>query len=181
MKACIFTEDSSTTCAEIEDATFREYFQGQFLPITKTAELLDPYCETELHIVSDEFGYVRGSDLVENHTDQSSSYEQSLEDVSEALVTEVSETDVVLVLFTTDVFDAVVASNWDDVVAAAKPGSLWCFGAPNSSMESIDITDLEAKGCEVLHYKRVGVAPISSEIRDNLLQKVKGRAQKTRN
>lgn len=180
MKACIFTEDSSTTGAEIEGATFREYFQGQFLPITKTAELLDPYCETELHIVSDEFGYVRGSGLVENHTDQSSSYEQSLEDVSEALVAEVSETDVVLVLFTTDVFDAVVASNWDDVVAAAKPGSLWCFGAPKSSMDSIDVTDLEAKGCEVLHYKRVGVAPISSEVRDELLELVESRSQKAR-
>jgi methylmalonyl-CoA mutase cobalamin-binding subunit len=84
-----------------------------------------------------------------------------------------ADADVMVILLSSSVFQETVEEVWDELVEAAKPESIWCLGAARSSLDSLDFEELEAKGCTVLTYQRVGVARIGSDTREELLESVK--------
>jgi len=81
--------------------------------------------------------------------------------------------DVIVILLSTDMFRATVTPVWDELVDESKSESIWCLSASRSALDEIDVSRLEAKGCSVLTYRRVGVARIGTETRTELLETVK--------
>jgi len=58
MRAAIFTEGSSTTSKSTE--SYSEFFEGSFLSVNTLADDLSGYCDTEIHVLSETYGYVEG-------------------------------------------------------------------------------------------------------------------------
>lgn len=56
-------------------------------------------------------------------------------------------------------------------------GSVWGIAAPSQTLERIDIEDLEKKGCDAILYKRVGVAPIDVNTRDEIIEQARMRSR----
>jgi hypothetical protein len=92
------------------------------------------------------------------------------------LVDAADDADVMVILLSAGVFQETVEEVWEELVDAAKPESVWCLGAARSSLDGLDFEELEAKGCTVLTYQRVGVARIGTETREELLEAVKRKA-----
>ncbi|WP_134672312.1 hypothetical protein [Halorussus marinus] len=172
MKSVIFTEGSSTTSETTEDQLVRGFFQGGFLSVAALEESLAEYGETEIQILSEEYGHIQGSqklnELSEQSVDSAESFESSLHSAA-------SEADVIVILLTTSTFDSIVKDTWDTLMNEAESGSIWCIGASKSALSSIDFSKLEQKDCDILTYERVGVARIGSETRERLLAKVESR------
>jgi hypothetical protein len=74
MQAHIFAEGSKTT-AEDQTKPAREYFQGLFGMVDGLADELSEWADTDLHILSEEFGVLRReqqiSDTVDSADEQS--------------------------------------------------------------------------------------------------------------
>ena len=170
MRGAIFTEGSTTTDESTE--TYAEYFEGSFLSVNTVADELSPYCNLELHILSDNFGYVRGDDQVD--TDSVPEKEET-EHFVDSLLSNLGDLDVVVLLFTTGVFEDVITTNWDQIVDNAKEDSIWCIGTSRSALESINLEPLE-RDHPVLLYERRGVARLGTEIREELVEHVRTRA-----
>ena len=169
MKSVIFTEASSTTAELTEDQEVREYFKGGFLSVTSLESDLAEFGETELHILSEDYGHLVGDEKSSSITKSQASGVKSFK---EALHSAAGESDVIVILLTKSTFESVVGESWQTVCAEAQRGSIWCFGASKSALSSIDLDILEQKDCDILTYERVGVARISSETREDLLEKL---------
>lgn len=89
------------------------------------------------------------------------------------LVDAAADADVMVILFSNDVFQLTVNEVWDKLVAAARPESIWYIGTTQGSIKSLDFEELEAKECTIITYRQVGVARISTETREELLKAVK--------
>jgi len=169
MKSVIFTEASSTTAELTEDQEVREYFKGGFLSVTSLESDLAEFGETELHILSEDYGHLVGDEKSSSITKSQASGVKSFK---EALHSAAGESDVIVILLTKSIFESVVGESWQTVCAEAQRGSIWCFGASTSALSSINLDILEQKDCDILTYERVGVARISSETREDLLEKL---------
>ncbi len=175
MQAHIFAESSNTT-AEESDLSVREYYQGLFGMVAGLDSEIREFAETHLHVLSKQYGVVSGdeilSDIRENCRD--SVDEKEMVSTAQVEIRHAAATaDVMVILLSTDVFRTTVIPMWDELVDEAKPESIWCLGASRSVLEEIDVSKLEAKGCSVLIYRRVGVARIDTETRTELLETVK--------
>ena len=170
MRAAIFTEGSSTTSESTESYT--EFFEGSFLSVNTLADDLSTYCDTEIHIISDTYGYVRGEDEV--HPDPSPNAEEAIEPFRDSLLSRLSDLDVVVLLFTTDVFEEIITPYWKQIVENAKPDSIWCIGTSRKALNSVDIESLESQH-PVLIYQRRGVARVGSETREELIECISAR------
>lgn len=177
MKSVIFTEDSSTTAESVEGKQVRDYFRGGFLSVASLEEDLAEYGQTELHILSDEYGHLTGNQTSSEITDIPS---PDIESFREALRSAVSEADVIVLLLTKSTFESVVTDSWQTLTSQAQIGTIWCIGASKSALSSIDLSELEQKDCEVLTYERVGVARIGSETRENLLGHIESKISQKR-
>jgi len=174
MNISIFAEDAGTTREET-DMPFQKYYQGGFLTISSLADQLNEYGDVQLHILSERFGLVRGEETVDKCPPQD---QAASEDEGEALSTvleRAADSDVVVILLSSSIFDSLVVSNWEQLVERAKPDSVWCLGAARSSLDAIDFDPLQQKNCEIVTYERVGVARISNEAREELLEQVEQR------
>ncbi len=175
MKAYIFAEGSNTT-ADSPDTTVKEYYQGLFGMIAGLTEELEDFAESKLYVFSEDHGILEGN---ESFVDARESHEapvgkDKMVNQAQAEMLRAAETaDVMVVLLSTDVFRSIVTPLWDELVDEAKPGSIWCLGAARSALDELDTSALEAKGCTVLTYRRVGVARIGTETRTELLEIVK--------
>jgi len=170
MRAAIFTEGSSTTGESTE--SYSEFFEGSFLSVNTLADDLSDYCDTDIHVLSEIYGYVEGEDVVEPEptVDQT----KSIERFEDFLLSQISELDVVVLLFTTDVFKQILTPNWKTIVEQAKPDSIWCIGTSQSALNSVDLKSLESQH-PVLIYQRRGVARVGTETREELIDHIRAR------
>ncbi|MFC7074181.1 hypothetical protein ACFQJ7_05635 [Halovenus rubra] len=172
MKAHIFAEDSNTT-TEVRTKPAKEYFQGLFGMVAGLTEELSNSADTSLHVLSEEFGVLRGdqsiADVTESEQDESADL---WENAKEQLLTAAREADVMVILLSTDAFDKTAGEIWPELVEEAKPDSIWCIGAARSTLDAIDFEKLDKKGCSVITYQRVGVARIGTDTREDLLQAI---------
>lgn len=175
MKAHIFTEGSNTTAGDL-DVPAKEYYGGLFSTIFSLNAELEEFTETQFHILSEEYGVVDGDDHLStiHESYQLPVGETEMESTAQTeLRCAAATADVMIILLSTDVFQATVTQLWDELVDEAKPESIWCLGAARSALDDIDVTGLQVKGCSVLTYQRVGVARIGKETRTELLETVK--------
>ncbi len=170
MRAAIFTEGSTTTSESTE--SYSDYFEGSFLSVNTLADDLSDYCDTEIHVLSKIYGYVEGEDVVESEPTVEQS--KSIERFESSLLSQVGEFDVVVLLFTTDMFKQILTPNWETIVDQAKPDSIWCIGTSRSALNSVDLESLECQH-PVLIYQRRGVARVGTETREELIDYVRAR------
>jgi hypothetical protein len=171
MDISIFAEDAGTTREET-DIPFEEFYQGGFLTISSLADQLGKYGDVQLHILSERFGLVRGEENVDEYLPQDQAAGEEEGEVRSTLLERAADSDIVVILLSSSRFDSLVVSNWEQIADRAKPGSVWCFGAARSSLGAIDFDPLQQKNCEIVTYERVGVARISNEAREELLEQV---------
>jgi hypothetical protein len=143
------------------------------------ADEISESADTSLHIISEEFGILSGSQSVATASisDQATSTDL-WKNAQEELLTAAGESDVMVILLSTDAFEKTAGEIWPELVKEAKPGSVWCIGAARSTLESVDFKQLDNKDCRVILYQRVGVARLGSETRDELLQAVMQKGSK---
>lgn len=180
MQAHIFTEGSNTT-AENPDQQVKEYYEGLFGMVAGLDDELAEFADTHLHVLSKEYGAASGDDRMSNvyAGDQTPvGSEDMAKQARSELLDAASDADVMVILLSTGVFQETVEEEWDELIETAKPESIWCLGAARSSLEGLDFEELEAKGCTVLTYQRVGVARIGTETREELLEAVKQKISK---
>lgn len=170
MRAAIFTEASSTTGESTE--SYAEYFMGSFLSVNTIFDTISHYCDTELHILSENYGYVRGDSEV--NPEPSSHPGNESERLVDYLISNLNELDVVVLLFTTEVFEDIITPNWDEIVESAKEESSWCIGTSRSALNSIDLERIE-RDHPVFLYHRRGVARLGTETREELLEHIRDR------
>lgn len=166
----VFTEGSGTT-ANREDVEFiLDFFEGGFLPVKDLYEDLSEYGDVAVHILSDEYGYVQGSDSVSNleqisAQDENHRFSQAIHEASQMA-------DVVVILLTQSTFEDTVGDQWEEIVANAQRSSIWCLGASRNPLSNIELSKLQSSVDSVIVYQRVGVARISSEYKEQLLEAV---------
>lgn len=172
MKAHIFVEGSNTT-AEDRTMPAREYFQGLFGQVSGLTDELSKSVDTNLHILSEQFGLLNGNQSVENVAKSDQGTSANLwKNAQKELLTAAREADVMVILLSTDAFEKTAGDIWPELVEEANSGTIWCIGAARSTLDSIEFESLEDKGCQVITYRRVGVARIGTETRKGLLQAV---------
>lgn len=176
MKAHVFAEGSNTTAEDLTKPA-KEYFQGLFGMVAGLTDELSEPADTSLHVLSEEFGVLRGDQLIADVTEAEQDGAADLWECSQKeLLTAAREADVMVILLSVDAFEKTAGEIWPELVEAAKPDSIWCIGAARSSLDSIEFGKLEDKGCSVISYQRVGVARIGTETREELLQAVNKKA-----
>jgi hypothetical protein len=178
MQAHIFAEGSNTT-GEDSDQPVKEYYEGLFGMVAGLHDELAELSDTHLHVLSEDYGVASGEERMaavyaRNQTPVGS--ENMAGQAKAELHGAAADADVMVILLSTDVFRQTVEEVWDELVEAAKPESIWCLGAARSSLEGLDFEELEAKGCTVLTYQRVGVARIGTDTREELFEAVKRKA-----
>lgn len=128
--------------------------------------------DVSIHILSEEYGYVRGSDSTGELKPTRGDGTGAARDFSEAL-SEASQTaDVIVILLTKSVFEETVTKQWEALVSNTKPSIIWCIGASRNAVSSVDVEMLQSKVDDVIVYQRVGVARISTEYKDELIETV---------
>jgi len=172
MQIEIFTEDSGTTAEEASVEQVENFFRGGFLPIKDLSTELSSYGDVSIHILSEEYGYLQGSDSTRELKPTGGDGTEPASDFSEAL-SEASQTaDVIVILLTKSVFKETVTEQWEALVSNTKPNTIWCIGASRSALSSVDIEKLRSEIDDVIVYQRVGVARISTEYKDELIEAI---------
>lgn len=168
MKATIITEDSQTTAETSQDVKVKEYFKGSFLSVRSLEEDLSSFCDTQLVVYSEDYGYLHGDELMDKRSKQETS--------NQLLIREINNSDVVVILLSTGVFEDVIADCWSDLTDSVGSEDIWCLGVSRGALNSIDVDVLEENECDVFIYRKVGVARISNEVRDQLLGAVESKS-----
>jgi small ligand-binding sensory domain FIST len=138
---------------------------------------LSESAETSLHVLSEDFGVLNGDQSIANTTKSEQETSANLrENAQKELLTAAREADVMVILLSTNAFEETANEIWPELVEEAEPGSIWCIGAAQSTLDSVDFQKLEDKGSQVITYQRVGVARIGTETREELLQAVARKA-----
>lgn len=167
MEIEIFTEGSGTTANLESVEQVKDYFKGNFLPVNDLADEIDRVGEVTIHILSNEHGYLLGSDHASKL--KCSNIDRTEEEFRQSLLHSSSTADVVVILLTTPTFRDIVTAQWDDLVSNANQASIWCIGASRGALSSVDIDELESSVRSVITYQRVGVAPINTETKQQLI------------
>jgi hypothetical protein len=165
MEIEIFTEGSGTTVDLESVEQVKDYFKGNFLPINDLTDEISSAGAVTIHILSDEHGYVLGSD----DTSKLPNNSRTKTEFSQSLFRSSSTADIVVILLTTATFRDIVSSQWDDLVSNANRDSIWCIGASKGALSSVDIEELESSVRSVITYQRVGVAPIDTATKQRLM------------
>lgn len=176
MQIDIFTEGSSTLRDSNTD-TVDMYFGGGFMSVTSLADDLSDYGNTEIYVISEELGFVQGSEKVpEGESDEllMEDFVEAKRNFREQMQQSASEADVLILLFTKDMFRTAVASQWKQLVEAARSDAIWCIATSGKAFDTIDMELLHDKGINPILYERVGVARIGNETRDELIEKIDG-------
>lgn len=175
MEAHIFVEGSTKT-ADDPNTPIRGYYQGLFGSVRGLETGISEFCEPNLHVLSEEFGVANGNDSpseIRSTKDTPLGSEQMIHEATVALVQAAKTADVVVILLSTDAFRKTVLSVQEDLYQTTKPETIWCFGAARSALSDLDIERFERESCTVLSYKRVGVARLGTETREELLEAIK--------
>jgi hypothetical protein len=172
MQIEVFTEDSGTTAEKANVEEVEDFFRGGFLPIKDLSSELASYGDISVHILSEEYGYLKGSDP----TNELSTSDEESTDAVRRFSEEISEAsrtaDVIVILLTKSVFEETVMEKWDTLVSNTKSDPIWCIGASRSAVSPVNIEKLRSEAGAVIVYERVGVARISNEHKDELIETV---------
>lgn len=163
MKIAIFTEDSDTVSSE-NGEKYKNYFLGQFLSIKTFADDLSQLGEVEYHILSEKHGYVLGDESIK------SSNKRDSELYSNSIVKSVSGVDVVIVALKKNNFEEYVSPVWDEIISNISC-EIMCLSSARSALENVDISSIP-ENVEVVLYNRQGVARISNEVKESVLEKI---------
>lgn len=175
MKSCILVEDSSTTKEDIE-ISFEEYYQGGFRTVKGLADELKEYGTVDLHILSEDMGLVSGKETVKNHIEnRPEAPDKIIENTINTLKECAKEADVMVILLSSSNFEKIVVEHWEEITKNKKEGSIWCLSAARSSLDSLNLDLIQNSNHDLVTYQRVGVARISNESVDNLIEKVENR------
>jgi len=172
MQIEIFTEDSGTTADEGSVEQVENFFRGGFLPIKDLSTELSLYGDVSIHILSEEYGYLQGCDSTSELTPTGGDGTEAARDFSEALSNASQTADVMVILLSKSAFEETVTEQWEALVSNTKPSTIWCIGASRSALSSVDVEKLRSKIDDVIVYQRVGVARISTEYKDELIEAV---------
>lgn len=176
MQSHIFVEGSTTT-ADSKDQPVKEYYGGLFSSVVSLYTELAERTNTHLHVLSEEFGVASGDTILSDVCYQNPiGNDEMAKQARVELLDAAADADVMVVLLSTDVFQQTVNRAWDDLVETARPRSIWCLSAARSSLEELEFDELEVKGCTVLTYRRVGVARLGTETREELMEAVEQKA-----
>ncbi|WP_311170442.1 hypothetical protein [Halobellus ordinarius] len=173
MNISIFAEGAQTTADAAEASIAKDYFHGLFEPVSNLEQEISKYAETELHILSDEYGYLTGEMPIQEITSENASSEESRKEFANAIVSAGRTADIIVVLLSASTFKDTVGSRWDDILSTAQENTIWCFGASKGALDAIDIPALESEVKDIIIYQRTGVAPIGRETRTQLLNIVR--------
>jgi hypothetical protein len=172
MRATIWMSESGTTGAQKPDVLIKDYYQGAtFRPAAILENNLNDIYETDLYVLLDKGGYVKGDESSTVLSDPVNTHSK----VEEAIIDSISEADIVVILLPSKQFDINITGNWELISRNAKKESIWCIGTSKGSLQNIDIRNLEVKDCTVFTYERVGVAPIGKETRAELINAAQSR------
>lgn len=172
MNINIFVEPSTTTL-DVEGVTLRGYYRGLFKSIVTLEEDLSSYGNTNLHIFSEEYGVANGSDLAEeviNSDEPAVGYKTMVDSAKDQLLEAAPKSDVMVILLSTQVCQDTVDAIWEKLTDAAKPESIWCIGAAQSCLIDLDFQRLKEKDINIITYRRVGVARLGNEKREELIE-----------
>lgn len=175
MQIEILTEESNTTTDRDSVDQVFDLFQGGFLQVKNLASQLSSYGDISTHIFSKRYGYLQGSNLTAELTVDKGDT-GPIQEFSQAVSEASKRGDVVVILLTTSVFKKAVTYQWDELVSNANSDSVWFIGASRSALESVDINKMRFKSSRVISYERVGVARISSEHKNKLVNIVNKKA-----
>lgn len=167
MEIEIFTEGSGTTADPESVEQVKDYFKGNFLPVNDLADEIGSAGDVTIHILSNEYGYLLGSDDASKLS--SSNDSRTKTEFRQSLLKSSSTADLVIVLMTEPTFRDIVTAQWNELVSNAKQDSIWCIGASKSALATVEIDELEASVRSVITYQRVGVAPIDTATKQNLI------------
>lgn len=167
MRIELFTEDSGTTADQADVERVDEYFKGRFRNVANLSSDLEKFGNVTKHVLSDEYGYIKGSTQVSEleRRDSQDSYER----FGKAMLQAAESADVVILLLTGSVFEKVVSNQWDRLVKRTSENSIWCIGVSRSSISTVNLDKLRSESHEVIFYERVGVARINSESKNKLV------------
>lgn len=174
MKAVVLTEEAQTVAETADDPQLLEYYKGQFRPVATLVDELSDIVETDVYILSDEYGLCEGRSILSEV--EGTSTGEVREDSRKILRDAVPDADVVVILLTKGAFLNVVKPIWDELVDTTKPGAIWGLGLPRSALDSVDLDSLRSKN-ELYVYRRSGVARLGTETRSQLLAAVQERNQ----
>lgn len=177
MKVDIFTEGSSTLQEEPESDSVKDYFGGGFLSVTSLADDLAEYADAEIHVLSEELGFVKGSDEVPEWAGEELSMEDFVREKDEfrkQMRESAAGSDAIVLMFTKDSFRTLVASQWSQLVEAAQSETVWCISTSRTAFDTVELDSLQEKKVELVKYERVGVARIGNETREELLEMLNG-------
>lgn len=172
MKADIFTGGPSTLKGSPKTDAARDCFGGGFRSVANLGdELIEDGVDTQIHVLTEEWGYVTGDDKI---TDKG-----KLEEGEEELIDEqenfrgqirdsASDSDIVVLLFTKENFRTLVSSQWDQLVNEVRSGSIWCISTSEKAIDEVDLDALREEGVDLIQYERVGVARIGTEAKHEL-------------
>ena len=163
MEISIFTVGSVTTAEkeELESGTMREYFRGMFRPMALLADDLEEFGHVNTHILSHEYGYVRGDDLLSEIED----HRGDVESMQESLVQASQSSDVIIIALMKDEYELVVKPVWEDVVNNIKSSQIVGLSAPETVQEWLISEGLKEANCELVVYNKVGPALVSKEFK----------------
>jgi len=174
MKAVVLTEEAQTVGETADDPQLLDYYKGQFRPVATLVDELSGIVETDVYILSDEYGLCEGrSTLSEVEREETGDVKK---DARKVLRDAVPDADVVVVLLTKGAFTDVVEPIWDKLVETTKTGTIWGLGLPKSALDSVDLDSLRSK-TDLYVYRRSGVARLGTETREQLLAAVRERSQ----
>lgn len=172
MRAVIFTEDSSTT-ANSRELSLLEYYKGGFLSAKPVYTELSDVCDPDMYVASEKFGVADVKSEAQQVLDGGSqvSHKELVDIITEKVLTEVLNAEIIVLLFSSTIFESAVMSDWDKIVDRAEEESIWCICAPQSLLSIVDLSELEEK-CQLITYERVGVSRITTSTRDELINLV---------
>jgi len=173
MQIELFTEDSGTTAEKDSVERVSDFFRGGFLPIKDLSSELAPYGDVSVHILSEKYGYIRGSDPTTGLSASDHARSGAIQDFLKAITKASRTADVIVILLTESAFEETVVGQWDTLVSNTRSNSIWCIGASQSAVSAVDIARLQSKAGTVIVYERVGVARISTECKDELIEKAR--------
>lgn len=173
MDISIFTVGSVTT-AETEDLDskiMKEYFRGMFRPMALFADDLEEFGCVNIHILSHEYGYVKGDDLISEIKGPRGDVESMQASLRQAS----RNSDVIVIALMKEEYERVVKPVWEDVIENIRSSQIWGLSAPKTAQEWLISEDLKGAGCKVIVYDKIGPALVSKEFKQNVLSLVKSR------
>lgn len=166
MKVSIFTTGTETVADMNEGVKIEDYFKGLFTPIRELAHRLRSQADVELHILSNEVGYVQGSEDVGEASSVTENAERRIRDT---LVEAAETSEVMSLIFNNNTYECVVEPSWEKLLHSATHDILWCVSASPSVSERLDFSELPG---DLLRYRRVGVARIDKTTAEDVIDHI---------